>query len=363
MVEASRADGSPGNVHNLVVRIPADDGEGVFPASDLRRELRVQALLDQAGVPVAPVIGIEEDPTVVGGPFLVTTRVEGRLIDSSAPYLSTGWLHDGSEEFQTNVVDSFLGVVADIHRCRSGASSRHRAVRRRSGGTRRCDRTLVRGTSNGPTRVVPHPLRSTMRLLGAGTNQAFIRAEAHPALGRRASLPTRYSQKTARRGGPRLRASAIGPAELDLGWFFCLHDMTVARCGEDLPGFCPTVGDRSKSTRIVSGDRSQISSGTRYSPPCAPPRSSSGWRRCLAEGDRMCRGWPVPTRRSTTSRSASADYIRDHIRRRNLRRVQTHVRMLAGHDALQIAPPDTSADGVPYLDDAIAQLMQARSHV
>jgi aminoglycoside phosphotransferase (APT) family kinase protein len=36
--------------------------------------------------------------------------------------------------------------------------------------------------------------------------------------------------------------SAIGPAELDLGWFFCLHDMTVARCGEDLPGFADRSG-------------------------------------------------------------------------------------------------------------------------
>ena len=36
--------------------------------------------------------------------------------------------------------------------------------------------------------------------------------------------------------------AALGPAELDLGWFFCLHDMTVVRCGEDLPGFADRAG-------------------------------------------------------------------------------------------------------------------------
>jgi aminoglycoside phosphotransferase (APT) family kinase protein len=31
--------------------------------------------------------------------------------------------------------------------------------------------------------------------------------------------------------------ASIGPAELDLAWFLVLHEMTVERCGGDLPGF------------------------------------------------------------------------------------------------------------------------------
>ena len=36
--------------------------------------------------------------------------------------------------------------------------------------------------------------------------------------------------------------SSIGPAELDLGWFFCLHDMTVVALRRGLPGFADRPG-------------------------------------------------------------------------------------------------------------------------
>jgi aminoglycoside phosphotransferase (APT) family kinase protein len=31
--------------------------------------------------------------------------------------------------------------------------------------------------------------------------------------------------------------ASLGPAEIDVAWFLVLHDMAVARCGGDLPGF------------------------------------------------------------------------------------------------------------------------------
>jgi aminoglycoside phosphotransferase (APT) family kinase protein len=117
LVDAHRGQGSLERSHRLVVRMPPARGDGVFPVSDLGREHRLMLLLERSGVPVAGVVGLEEDPSVLGRPFLVTKRVEGRLIDSTTPYLSRGWLHEESEQFQNRLMRSFLAAMAAIHRC------------------------------------------------------------------------------------------------------------------------------------------------------------------------------------------------------------------------------------------------------
>ena len=89
---------SPGDVHNLVVRIPPATARALFPQSDLVTRAEVQTLLVGPAFRSPPWSASKSDPSVLGRPFLVTRRVDGRLVDSSDPYLSTGWLHDGSEK-------------------------------------------------------------------------------------------------------------------------------------------------------------------------------------------------------------------------------------------------------------------------
>jgi aminoglycoside phosphotransferase (APT) family kinase protein len=236
LVDAHRSDRTADRVHSLVVRIPPAGGEGLFPTSDLARELTVLTLLDRAGVPVPHVIGLEQDPSVLGRPFLVTRRVEGRLIDSSAPYLSAGWLHDESSEIQRRIIGGFLGAMARIHR--SGAAVRQ-------------------ATEQGdvPAGGTAGALERWSRYLEWADVAGDAPDELHEALGWcRANRPASEPPPSLLWGDAQLanavfgddgstraildfELASIGPAELDLGWFFCLHDMTVARCGQDLPGF------------------------------------------------------------------------------------------------------------------------------
>ncbi|MGO9343346.1 MAG: phosphotransferase family protein [Acidimicrobiales bacterium] len=245
LVEARRGEGSLERSHRLVVRMPPAQGKGLFPASDLGREHRFMLLLERSGVPLAPVVGLEEDPSVLGRPFLVTRRVEGRLIDSTTPYLSRGWLHDESEPFQSRLIRSFLGVMATIHRCDLSAR-------------------VATEFGDGRPDGVAGALERWSRYLEWADDAAAAPDQLHDALAWcRANSPPNEPEHSLVWGDAQLanavfgddgstlavldfELAAVGPAELDLGWLFCLHDMTVARCGQDLPGF----GDRRGQVEI-----------------------------------------------------------------------------------------------------------------
>ncbi len=140
LVDAFRSDRGREITHQLVVRIPPEDGQGLFPWSDLSRELEFHDLLEAERIPVAPVVGLEEDSGVIGRPFVVTRRVVGRLVESNDPYLSQGWLHDETPQNQERLITNFLDALADIHRIDARLDVRALAgdtpFRRRTLGTR-----------------------------------------------------------------------------------------------------------------------------------------------------------------------------------------------------------------------------------
>jgi aminoglycoside phosphotransferase (APT) family kinase protein len=232
LVEAVREDNDRETVHQLVVRFPATDGSGLFPDGDLARELDFQALLDRAGLPVAPLVGYDRTAGTLGKPFVVTRKVPGRVVASSDPYLSRGWLHDASEEHQRRLLAGFFDTLAQMHRIEP-----------------------EHGSGNG-LRDAVRRWASYLEWADCGTAPD----ELHDAADWCArNLPPESGHRSALWGDPQLanavfaddgsivalldfELSHVGPAELDVGWFLCLHDMTVARCGQDLPGF----GDRAR---------------------------------------------------------------------------------------------------------------------
>lgn len=240
LFQATRERGSDSASHELVVRIPPPLERGLFPKADLAREVAIQNLLAARGVPVAPVVGLELEPALLGGPFLVTRRVRGRLIDSSDPYLSSGWLHDSAPEFQHRLAFGFMSVLADIHNSPvddarnaglygPGDSGTRAAIDRWSSYLAWADEGNAPDALFEALRwcVENRPSDEPVETLLWGDVQLANAVFADD--GSTAALLD-------------FELSAVGPAELDLGWFFCLHDMTVARCGEDLAGFADRAG-------------------------------------------------------------------------------------------------------------------------
>jgi aminoglycoside phosphotransferase (APT) family kinase protein len=99
----------------MVARVqPGDDG--VFASYDLRKEADVmRALSDHTAVPAPKILFYEEDPAVLGAPFLVMAHVDGRVPSDDPPFTAAGWVLDLEPEQRRRMWSDSLRVLGDIH--------------------------------------------------------------------------------------------------------------------------------------------------------------------------------------------------------------------------------------------------------
>ena len=99
----------------LVVRRQPQTFEVVFE-SDLRLQANMMAALDARGdVPVPAWVGIENDPALLGAPFLVMGRVEGQAATQRPNYNVEGWLTEFTPAARLRAFTNALKAVADVH--------------------------------------------------------------------------------------------------------------------------------------------------------------------------------------------------------------------------------------------------------
>lgn len=234
-------DGGRRSAHR-VARVEPDAGDmPVFPHYDLAGQARVMRLVgEQGAAPVPAVLWFEPDPSVLGAPFLVMERVEGRVPPDVMPYTMEGWLRDASAADQRALQDATVAVLAALHSIDPAGADLSFLAYRGPGATalrRHVDHwrsyyDWVRGTRRFP-------------LLDA----AFARLDATwPDDEGDAAL----SWGDARIGNVIYRGfepaavldwemAAVAPPGVDLGWFVVLHrffDGIAGMLGVDgMPGF------------------------------------------------------------------------------------------------------------------------------
>ena len=99
----------------LVARVQPT-GPTVFPDRTLASEYRVmKALGERTSVPVPRVRWIDDDPSVLGAPFAVMQRVDGRVPADDPPFTATGWVRELAPDSQARVVENGLRALAEIH--------------------------------------------------------------------------------------------------------------------------------------------------------------------------------------------------------------------------------------------------------
>lgn len=100
----------------LVVR-PRPTQHTVFLEQDFESQYRVLiALAERTNVPVPPIKWVETDPTVLGSPFFVMGKVDGRAPDDAPPYTVGGWLlEESTPDQRRTLVESGLDALAAIH--------------------------------------------------------------------------------------------------------------------------------------------------------------------------------------------------------------------------------------------------------
>ena len=66
----------------------------VYPDCDVQRQYRVMQALAGTGVPVPVLLGFEPDANLLGAPFFVMQRIDGRVPNENPLYHLEGWFHD-----------------------------------------------------------------------------------------------------------------------------------------------------------------------------------------------------------------------------------------------------------------------------
>jgi aminoglycoside phosphotransferase (APT) family kinase protein len=112
-------DGDDGRrVHQqCVLRLPPElAAEPVFPVYDMPKQFKAMELVATVGVPVPPLLWLEDDPSHLGEPFFVMGRVEGVVPPDVMPYtFGDNWFFDADPADQTRLVEATVDVIARIH--------------------------------------------------------------------------------------------------------------------------------------------------------------------------------------------------------------------------------------------------------
>lgn len=89
---------------------------GTFPDYDLGKQYRCMATLQDSDVPVPRLFGFEQDPAVLGAPFFLMERVDGRVPNENPLYHLEGWLHDLPEDEQADHWMQGIDAIAALAR-------------------------------------------------------------------------------------------------------------------------------------------------------------------------------------------------------------------------------------------------------
>ena len=87
-----------------------------FETYDLARQFAImRAVAANSDVPVPELCWLEEDGSVLGAPFFVMRRVDGRIPEDNPPYVFVGWLHDATPEQRMTLIRNTIEIIAKIH--------------------------------------------------------------------------------------------------------------------------------------------------------------------------------------------------------------------------------------------------------
>ncbi|HEY8121890.1 MAG TPA: phosphotransferase family protein [Myxococcota bacterium] len=88
------------------------------PGLDVEVEIQwrtMDALAKHSRVPLAPLVGFERDPAVIGAPFFVMGFVDGVVPSVMPPYAAQGFFAEAKPEERTRLVEDGLRVLAELH--------------------------------------------------------------------------------------------------------------------------------------------------------------------------------------------------------------------------------------------------------
>ncbi|WP_241730974.1 MULTISPECIES: phosphotransferase family protein [unclassified Dietzia] len=211
----------------LVARMcPQDGAFPVFPVYDLAKQFDVMRVVgENTDLPVPRVRWLEQDPAILGTPFLVMDRATGLAPVDNPPYVFDGWLLEMDPGQRAEVQRESVAVLAAVHGIEDPAGRLPSLAAAHGVSALRAHVDEQRAYYEWTTRE--DGLRIPV------IERAFEWIEAHwPA----ETGPDVLSWGDARIGNIlytgtsptavlNWEMAAIAPAEVDLGWLLYFHDL------------------------------------------------------------------------------------------------------------------------------------------
>jgi aminoglycoside phosphotransferase (APT) family kinase protein len=117
LFDASWQEGGQPTSEACVGRLQPQVEKPVFPDYDLGLQYRIMDILgQQSDIPVPVLRGLETDPSVLGVPFYIMAKTDGRIPTDMPPYNMDGWMmHETSLEQREQLWNAGLDTMARIH--------------------------------------------------------------------------------------------------------------------------------------------------------------------------------------------------------------------------------------------------------
>jgi len=88
----------------------------VYPEYNVAHQFRIMNALKHTGVPVAKMLWLEEDASVIGNPFFLMERLEGEVPQDFPGYHSSGMYYDATPELRAKMWWGSLEAMVKIHK-------------------------------------------------------------------------------------------------------------------------------------------------------------------------------------------------------------------------------------------------------
>lgn len=105
---------SQGRKLNMVCRMKPPESE-VFNEHDLPLQYKLMKMAEDNGIPVPPLLGFEEDSSLVGSDFYIMGFVDGQVPTDNPPYAYGSWVTELGEAERATMWRNGLETVARIH--------------------------------------------------------------------------------------------------------------------------------------------------------------------------------------------------------------------------------------------------------